>query len=138
MKAYFIRPIVFFGILGLAIIPVSCIKDDDEETTDSVATTNSASLIGQNWAMLNGKVKPGGLTYVVAFDYDTTNAVSFRYSVTGIPDTVSGDASTAVNAVITGLSAGTSYNFRIKAINGNDTSYADEVTFTTTNPGKAL
>jgi uncharacterized protein (TIGR02145 family) len=138
MKTYFMRPIIVFGVIGLAIMLVGCSKDDEEETTDSVATTNSASLIGQNWATLNGTIRPGGLTYVVVFDYDTANAVSFRYFVTGIPDTISGDASAAASAVITGLSAGTSYNFRIKAINGNDTSYADEVTFTTTNPGKSV
>jgi hypothetical protein len=91
MKTYLIRPLIVFGFLSLALILVSCSKEDEEETTVSIATTNSASLIGQNRATLNGTVKPGDLTYVVAFDYDTANAASFRYSVNGTPDTVSGD-----------------------------------------------
>lgn len=93
------------------------------------ATTNPATNIATVTATLNGTVNAAGSSTTVTFDYGETT--SYGMSVTALQSPVSGAGNTAVSADISGLTEGTLYHFRVKAVNGGGTTYGSDVTFTT-------
>ena len=89
--------------------------------------TNPASLIASFSATLNGSVDPHGLTTTVYFQYGTTTS----YGLTTAPQSKSGNTYQNVTANISGLTASTTYHFRIVATNSAGTRYGSDRTFTT-------
>jgi uncharacterized protein (TIGR02145 family) len=89
-------------------------------------TTENATSITITGATLNGTVN-ANLPTIVAFEYGTTT--SYGNTVTANPGTVTGAISTTVSADITGLTAGTTYHYRIKAENSRGTVYGDDKEF---------
>ena len=87
---------------------------------------SSASVTGQNSAVLYGTVDANNLSTTYRFEYGAGN---FGSSVNG--GTVTGDYAKSVNASISGLSAGTVYQYRIIATNSNGNSVSNVRTFTT-------
>jgi hypothetical protein len=82
-------------------------------------------------AGLRGKVDPqqDGTTW--SFEYGTTAAYGKR--APAAPATIAGGVGpVAVAQTIAGLSAGTTYHYRLVATNGGGTSYSADQTFTTT------
>src|SRR5207244_5728619 len=96
-------------------------------TPPPVVTTNPATLVASLSATLNGSVNPGGLTTTVYFQYGTTTS----YGHTTASQTKTGNTSQSVSANISGLTAGTTYHFRIVATNSAGTRYGNDRTFTT-------
>jgi phage head maturation protease len=96
-------------------------------TGSPVATTNPASLIASYSATLNGSVDPHGLTTSVYFEYGTTTS----YGLTTAPQSKSGNSYLNVIGNISGLSASTTYHFRIVATNSSGTVHGADQTFTT-------
>jgi hypothetical protein len=94
------------------------------------ATTSAASGIATTSAALNGTVNANGSSTTVTFEYGTTT--SYGSTATATPSTVTGSASTSVAASISGLTAGTTYYFRVKAVNAGGTTYGAQQSFTTT------
>ena len=95
----------------------------------SWAATGNATGVTLWSALLNGIVYPGGLTTTAYFEYGTS--ISYGSSFTVTP-TVAGTLQYAnVSALITNLSANTTYHYRIKAINGSGTFLGSDMTFTT-------
>jgi len=92
-----------------------------------VAITNPATLIASYSATLNGSVYPHGLTTTAYFQYGTTTS----YGLTTTPQSHNGNTYQNVTANISGLSASTTYHFRIVATNGAGTRYGVDRTFTT-------
>lgn len=90
-------------------------------TTPTNVNTTSATL--------NGTVKANYLSTVVTIEYGTTS--SYGSTVTPSQNPVTGNTSTTVSADITGLTAGTVYHFRLKAVNSLGTTYSNDLTFTT-------
>jgi serine/threonine-protein kinase len=78
-------------------------------------------------ATLNGSVDPHGLTTNVHFQYGTTSS----YGLTTANQTKTGNAYQNVAANISGLSATTTYHFRIVGTNTRGTTYGRDRTFTT-------
>src|SRR5439155_1938989 len=78
-------------------------------------------------ATLNGSVNPDGLTTTVYFQYGTTTS----YGHTTASQSKTGNTSQSVLANIGGLTAGTTYHFRIVATNSAGTRYGSDRTFTT-------
>ena len=82
--------------------------------------TEPAATIGGNFALtttsvrVEGSVNAQGSDSSVVFEYGT-DGVSFPNSVAATPGTVSGDAGTPVSAVLTTLSQGVTYHYRIRA-----------------------
>ena len=99
-------------------------------TGPPVAITNPATLIASFSAKLNGSVNPHGLTTSVYFQYGTTNS----YGLTSAPQSHTGNTSLNVSANISGLTASTTYHFRIVATNSAGTRYGSDRTFTTLPP----
>jgi phage head maturation protease len=96
-------------------------------TGPPVVTTNPASLIASFSATLNGSVDPHGLTTTVYFQYGTTTS----YGLTTAPQSKSGNTYQNVAANISGLTASTTYHFRVVASNSAGTTYGADRTFTT-------
>jgi len=96
-------------------------------TGPPVVTTSSASVIASFSATLNGSVDPHGLTTTVYFQYGTTT----NYGLTTATQSKTGNTYLNVTANIGGLTASTTYHFRIVATNSGGTRYGSDRTFTT-------
>ncbi|MBL9117860.1 MAG: hypothetical protein JNJ83_22820 [Verrucomicrobiaceae bacterium] len=94
-----------------------------------VATTLTANPVGMTGATLNGTVNPGGLATTAQFEYGTSTSYGSTASVTLSPD----DDSTAqnVSAVLSGLTPGTTYHYRLTASNAQANKRGADMTFTT-------
>ena len=99
-------------------------------TGPPVAITNPATLIASFSTTLKGSVDPNGLTTSVYFQYGTTTG----YGFTTAPQTKTGNTPQSVSAHISGLSASTTYHFRIVTTNSAGTRYGSDRTFTTLPP----
>ena len=99
-------------------------------TGPPVAITNLASYIASFLATLNGSVDPHGLTTTVYFQYGTTTS----YGLTTAIQSKTGNTYQNVSDIIGGLTASTTYHFRIVATNGAGTRYGSDRTFTTLSP----
>jgi hypothetical protein len=94
-------------------------------TGPPVAITNPATNVASSSATLNGTVDPHGLTTSVHFQYGTTTS----YGLTTPNQSKSGNTYQNVSANISGLSASTTYHFRIVATNSSGTRYGSDRTF---------
>lgn len=95
-----------------------------------VDTTNAATGVTQTGATLNGSVNPEGAATTYHFEYGTSTAYGTSVPV---PSGSAGSGSTAVSesAALTGLTAGTTYDYRIDATNSAGTTDGSNQTFTT-------
>jgi len=97
------------------------------EAPDGV--TVAASNISATGATLNGTVYPNYISTTVTFEYGTTTSYGQTADVTSSP--VDGNSVVNVSANISGLTAGTVYHFRLKAVNSLGIVYGADMTFTT-------
>ncbi len=109
-------------------------KGSDEmlKTTAGPPTveTKAASSITQTTATLNASVNPnGGEVSECRLEYGPSNA--YGSSATCTPTPGSGSSPVAVSAAIAGLSANTTYHFRISATNTSGTSKGADQEFNT-------
>jgi phosphodiesterase/alkaline phosphatase D-like protein len=92
-----------------------------------VVTTSFATNVASFSATLNGSVDPHGLATTVYFQYGTTTS----YGSTTTNQNKSGNTYQTVAANISGLTASTTYHFRIVATNSAGTRYGADRIFTT-------
>jgi FG-GAP repeat len=93
-------------------------------------STGSAAAVTQTTATLEGTVNPEGANVTSCkLEYGTT--VSYGSSALCQPLPGSGESAVAVSAAVSGLTADTSYHFRVSATNAGGTSDATDQTFTT-------
>jgi len=94
------------------------------------ATTQAASSVLFSQATLNGSVTPNDATTTVTFEYGLTT--SYGSTIAATPGTLAaGTTASAVSANLTGLTAGTTYHYRVVATSSAGTSYGADRTFTT-------
>jgi uncharacterized protein (TIGR02145 family) len=92
--------------------------------------TNISSL---GVVTLNGAVNPNYLTTNVTFEYGTT--VSYGNYIESVQNQLAENGtSSKVYAIVTGLDAGTTYHFRIKAVNSLGTTVGHDITFIPPSP----
>ena len=80
---------------------------------------------------LRAIVNPNYMTTVVTFEYGTTT--SYGNSILATPSLLTGNLNTGVNATISGLIPGTTYHFRLKAVNELGITYSDDNSFSPPN-----
>jgi cyclophilin family peptidyl-prolyl cis-trans isomerase len=93
------------------------------------ATTLAATAISTTSVTLNGTITANNSSTAVSFDYGLTTA--YGTNVAGTPTPVTGSNAASVSAVITGLSPGTTYHFRVNGTNSGGTTNGSDLTFTT-------
>ena len=92
--------------------------------------TKPASSATQTSATLNATVNPnGGEVSTCTFEYGTTETYGSSAPCSSLPG--SGTTPVAVSASVTGLTANTTYHFRVSATNGGGTSKGADETFKT-------
>ncbi len=103
----------------------------DEKTfttsaTSDFAFTLSATNVKFSSATLNGIVNANYLPTNVTFEYGITT--NYENSITASQSPVTGNSNTNVSASLTGLSAVTTYHFRVKIVNSSGTAYGNDMT----------
>jgi len=96
------------------------------QTEAPSVTTEAATDVTATTATLNGEVNPNGQSTTVWFEYGVLSG-TYKYKTS--TQSKSGSSYTKVSASITGLTAGTTYYYRIAAKNSAGTSYGDEMEF---------
>jgi Calx-beta domain-containing protein len=112
----------------------STVTITDNDTKPS-ATTDPASSVGQTSATLNGTVNPNGKATTYRFEWGPTTAYGSSTQVAGAG---SGSSPVAVTAIISGLTAGKTYHFRVVATSAAGTTFGGDQAFTTAQPAIAL
>lgn len=95
----------------------------------STVSTENANSITQTTATINGLVNANDNETTVTFEYGTT--VSYGNTINAIPYIVSGSSNTNTSANLKGLTANTTYHYRVRAVNSGGTSYGNDIVFTT-------
>ena len=93
----------------------------------AIVSTAPATNVASFSATLNGTVDPEGLAATVHFQYGTTT----NYGSVTANQNYSGNTTQNVSANISGLTASTTYHFRIVATTSTATTYGSDRTFTT-------
>jgi hypothetical protein len=96
-------------------------------TGPPIVTTNPATNVARFSSTLHGTVNPHGLSTTVHFQYGRTNT----YGHITANQTKTGNNNQNVSANISGLSANTTYHFRIVGTNTAGTRYGSDRTFRT-------
>lgn len=91
------------------------------------AETLAATALSSSSATLNGLVNANFNSTSISFEYGLTS--SYGTSVAATPSPISDSADTAVSANITGLVAGTTYQYRAVATNALGTTLGANMTF---------
>ncbi len=94
------------------------------------ATIEAATNITSTSATLNGFVESNSSITTVTFQYGTTT--SYTNTVPADRGPLAEDEGADVTADITGLTASTTYHYRIVALNSLGTTFSNDITFTTT------
>lgn len=88
--------------------------------------------LGLNSAQLNGVVNANGFPTENKFEFGTTT--SYGNEVSAIPDSSTGNVSTNISFLFSGLFQDSVYHYRVKATNVNGTTYGNDVTFMVDTP----
>jgi phosphodiesterase/alkaline phosphatase D-like protein len=92
--------------------------------------TEAASAVTQTEATLNGTVNPnGGEVKTCRFEYGTSVSYGSSVSCAKLPG--AGEKAVAVSATLMGLSADTTYHYRVVAVNGSGEGIGADQTFKT-------
>ncbi len=94
------------------------------------AVTTVATFVTSTGATMNGTINAGGASTTVTFEYGLTAA--YGTVVPGNPGTVTGNTTTPVNAVLTGLTLNTTYHYRVNGVNSVGPVNGSDMTFITT------
>jgi hypothetical protein len=103
----------------------------DEFVVAPAATTGPAGAVTDESAALSGSVNPGGAPTSYHFEYGPTTAYGSTTSTTGAG---AGTSALPAGATLGGLSAATTYHYRVVATNSGGVTKGGDRTFTTASP----
>jgi len=118
-----------FTALGLATIALLALAAVPALAAAPTANTGDASGITNSQATVAGSVNPQGQLTSYAFQYGTTTAYGQQ---TALSSAGSGSVDAPVRADLAGLTAGTTYHYRVIATNADGTTVGADRTFRTT------
>jgi phosphodiesterase/alkaline phosphatase D-like protein len=95
----------------------------------ATVTTGIAGPVTTTTAQLNGTVNANNVSTTVTFEYGLTT--SYGTTVTADQSPVTGSVDTAVSKAISGLTADTTYHYRVVGVNANGTGNGEDETFFT-------
>jgi trimeric autotransporter adhesin len=95
-----------------------------------IVTTTAATAVTGGGATLNGTINPNGFSTTARFEYGLTDTYGTTAALTLSP--TNGTTAQTVSAALTGLTAGTTYYYRLTATNVDGTAATTAGTFTTT------
>ena len=105
--------------------------------TKPTATTLGSSNVDLSAADITGIVNGNDFSTTVTFEYGTSTF--YGYTISATPSAVTGSTITQVYANITGLTPGTTYHYKVDAVNCGGTISGNDQTFTTScNPPIAI
>jgi hypothetical protein len=131
-------PILKVNATGLpTVTALPSVLSGSDPLTPTVVT-EPASSVTQISAVLNARTNPNGTVVEDChFEYGTSTSYGFNEPCSSLPG--SGNSPVAVSALLLGLSANTSYHFRIVAANAGGNSYgADQPLRTPPKPPKVI
>lgn len=121
-----------FGTINGAILTFK--TSGPAASVSPIATTQVASPVAKNSATVRGTVNPSGAQTTYWFEYSTNSLIgSILGNTTPKRSAGAGTGTVSVEANITGLQSGTTYNYRTVAQNSAGTVRGDSLTFRTTN-----
>ncbi|MCX6277199.1 MAG: T9SS type A sorting domain-containing protein [Bacteroidetes bacterium] len=91
--------------------------------------TTAATFVGTTYATLNGTVNANNQNSTVKFAYGLTTTYSDTVAAT--PPTVTGGVTTPVSVDLTGLTANTTYHFKVIGTNASGSASGNDLNFTT-------
>jgi phosphodiesterase/alkaline phosphatase D-like protein len=97
-------------------------------STGPTVTTGTASAIANTSATISGTVNPNGQATTYAFEYGTSTSYTQQ---TAVQSAGSGAAPVKATAELKNLQPGTTYHFRILAVNSGGTATGKDATFKT-------
>jgi streptogramin lyase len=107
--------------------PKAIVREDVQ--LPPIATTGAASSVTASSATIAGSANPRGNAASVAVDFGTTAALGTKVAAGTLPTS---DQTTNVSAALPGLTAGTTYDYRVEATNAYGTAVGTMQSFTTT------
>ena len=109
------------------------VGEDKTFTTAKLPTiTTETPSVGENLAVVLGKVNPNGFATTFQFEYGTTVSYGTKNPVK--PESIgAGTVPVSVGAILEGLNPATTYHYRIAATNSAGTAYSADQAFTTKN-----
>ena len=93
------------------------------------AATQASTNVTANSATLNGVVNANYVSTTVTFEYGPTT--SYGQTTTATESPLTGNSNTNVTVELTGLAEGTTYHFRVKAVNYIGAANGNDMSFTT-------
>lgn len=127
------RAALFYAPCGVAVdgsgnIYIADTGNNRISVGSQVVGSGSASLVTGTGATVSGAASPNGVDTNVHFQYGTTTSYG---SVTSTQAIGSGPDFVAVNGILTGLTANTTYHYRLVVVNANGTFYGTDQMLTT-------
>jgi phosphodiesterase/alkaline phosphatase D-like protein len=121
-------------VAGAAFVVVLAVFAGRADAAAPTATTGPTTAVGSTTASVTGTVDPGGLATTWHVEYGTS--ASYGTS-TAAKSAGSGATPAGVSASLAGLTAGTTYHYRVVATNSSGTSHGGDAVFTTLVPPDA-
>lgn len=125
------RALLCLAAVAFTILPVALAQGAGSAPT---ATTSAATSVTGSGATLNGSVNPNGQQTSYAFQWGPTDRYGHETALTSAG---AGTSANPVSAALTGLNSGSTYHFRVLAMNGTGTSVGSDQSFTTTGSAPA-
>ena len=114
--------------IGLATLSVLVVAPEALAAAAPTATTGAAQQVQYASATVTGTVNPNGSATSYYFEYGTTSAYGMQTSAASAG---AGTAGVAVQQPLSGLTASTTYDYRLVAVNAGGTVTGNNATFTT-------
>jgi hypothetical protein len=119
------------GLVGSVAAALLLLVGAGASAAPPSVSTNGAGSVGPASARLNASVNPNGHATTVYFQFGTSTGYGTNTAAKSVG---SGTKAVATSSALTGLSPGTTYDFRVVASNASGTSFGANQSFATPAP----